>query len=64
LAIYPASGFLAVAKALESVYASIQQGKGTKPLEAHLYPFEKLCVLMGFQEVWDFDAKYAEDKQA
>jgi 2-methylisocitrate lyase-like PEP mutase family enzyme len=62
LAIYPASGFLAVAKALESVYASIQQGKGTKPLEAHLYPFEKLCVLMGFQDVWDFDARYAEDQ--
>jgi 2-methylisocitrate lyase-like PEP mutase family enzyme len=64
LAIYPGSGFLAVAKALENVYSNILQGKGTKPLERELYSFEKLCVLMGFQEVWDFDAKYAEDKQA
>lgn len=64
LAIYPGTGFLAVAKALENVYASIRQGKGTQPLENSLYSFEKLCVLMGFQDVWDFDAKYAEDKQS
>jgi len=26
-----------------------------------LYPFSNLSTLMGFQDVWDFERKYAED---
>ncbi|GAB2909462.1 isocitrate lyase/PEP mutase family protein [Paralcaligenes ginsengisoli] len=60
LAIYPGTGFLAVAKALEKVYSEIKSGQGTLNVTSDLYSFEKLCLLMGFKEVWDFDAKYKE----
>ena len=60
LAIYPGTGFLAVAKALENVYSEIRSGQGTLNVTSDLYSFEKLCLLMGFKEVWDFDAKYKE----
>jgi len=60
IAIYPASGFLAVAKALENVYAQIKALKGTVPAQADMYSFAKMCDLMGFPAVWDFDKKHAE----
>jgi len=59
IAIYPASGFLAVAKALEDAYGQIKALKGTVPVQADMYSFAKMCNLMGFQAVWDFDRKHA-----
>lgn len=60
LAIYPASGFLAVAQALHQVYGDIKARKGTLASKDQLYSFEKMCELMGFPAVWAFDKKYAE----
>jgi 2-methylisocitrate lyase-like PEP mutase family enzyme len=62
LAIYPVAGMLAAVRALEKAYAPILARRGTRELEGKdLYPFEELCLLMGFQQVWDFDARHAED---
>lgn len=62
LAIYPVAGMLAAVRALEKAYAPILARRGTRELEGKdLYPFEDLCLLMGFQRVWDFDARHAED---
>jgi len=60
LAIYPASGFLAVAQALEKVYGEIKARKGTKGHMDELYSFTGMCTLMGFEAVWDFDKKHAD----
>ena len=60
LAIYPASGFLAVAQALEKVYGEIKARKGTKGHMGELYSFTAMCTLMGFEAVWDFDKKHAD----
>lgn len=60
LAIYPASGFLAVAQALHQVYGDLKAHKGTLDSKDQLYSFEKMCDLMGFPAVWAFDRKYAE----
>jgi 2-methylisocitrate lyase-like PEP mutase family enzyme len=60
LAIYPASGFLAVAQALHQVYGELKARKGTLDSKDQLYSFEKMCELMGFPAVWAFDRKYAE----
>lgn len=60
LAIYPASGFLAVAKALHKVYGELKARKGTLESKDQLYSFEKMCELMGFPAVWEFDRKHAE----
>ena len=60
LAIYPASGFLAVAQALEKVYGEIKAGNGTNGHMGELYSFAAMCTLMGFEAVWDFDKKHAD----
>ena len=60
LAIYPASGFLAVTHALEHVYTQIQALKGTNGGQDAMYSFAKMCDLMGFPAVWDFDRQHAD----
>lgn len=60
LAIYPASGFLAVAKALKDVYGEILAQKGTEGASDALYSFSGMCELMGFPEVWAFDRAHAD----
>jgi 2-methylisocitrate lyase-like PEP mutase family enzyme len=60
IAIYPASGFLAVAKALHDTYAQINARRGTAQVESSMYPFAEMCKLMGFPAVWQFDREHAE----
>ncbi|SAL46040.1 carboxyvinyl-carboxyphosphonate phosphorylmutase [Caballeronia peredens] len=60
LAIYPASGFLTVAKALKDVYGEIRARKGTEGAASGMYPFAEMCDLMGFPEVWAFDRAHAD----
>jgi 2-methylisocitrate lyase-like PEP mutase family enzyme len=60
LAIYPASGFLAVAQALHKVYGELRARKGTVEHMGELYSFEKMCELMGFPAVWAFDREHAQ----
>ncbi|WP_109476209.1 isocitrate lyase/PEP mutase family protein [Paraburkholderia sp. C35] len=59
LAIYPASGFLSVAKALKGVYGEILAGAGTQHATGNMFPFSDMCELMGFPEVWAFDRAHA-----
>jgi 2,3-dimethylmalate lyase len=56
MVIYPTAGLLATAHALNSVYSSLVDDK---PVQAPLYDFNEFCSLIGFQEVWDFEKKYA-----
>jgi 2-methylisocitrate lyase-like PEP mutase family enzyme len=60
IAIYPAVGFLAVAAAAERVYGHLlKHGDSTGlPPEAS-YGFDRICALMGFPEVWDFERRWA-----
>lgn len=60
LAIYPASGFLAAAKALKDVYGEILAGKGTEATVGAMHPFASMCELMGFPDVWAFDRAHAD----
>lgn len=60
LIIYPASGFLAMAQALEKIYSEIKAHKGTQGHSEQLYSFEKMCKLIGFEAIWDFDKQHAE----
>ena len=67
LAIYPASGFLAMTQALQKVYTEIKAGNGTQSASegvngasATLYSFEAMCELMGFPAVWQFDSRHAQ----
>ncbi|MBS7790625.1 isocitrate lyase/PEP mutase family protein [Roseococcus sp. SDR] len=60
IAIYPGAGFLAVSAALERVYSHLLKNGDTNGLPAQeSYGFGRMCELMGFPEVWEFDKKWA-----
>lgn len=60
IAIYPGAGFLAVTAALERVYSHLHLHGDTNGLPAQeSYGFGRMCELMGFPEVWEFDKKWA-----
>jgi 2-methylisocitrate lyase-like PEP mutase family enzyme len=60
MAIYPAIGFLAAAAALEKAYAHLK-ATGDSTAIGESYGFKRMTDLMGFPEVWDFDAKWAQE---
>ncbi|MDN2583171.1 isocitrate lyase/PEP mutase family protein [Aquibium sp. ELW1220] len=59
IAIHPAVGFLSVGAALEKAYADLlKNGESTDAVE--LYSFAEFNKLIGFEDVWDFEKKYAQ----
>lgn len=60
MAIYPGSGFLATAAALAGIYGAIRETGTTNGAATPLYPFAEMTRLMGFEEVWAFERKWAE----
>jgi 2-methylisocitrate lyase-like PEP mutase family enzyme len=60
IAIYPAVGFLAVAAAAERVYGHLlKHGDSNALPPQESYGFDRICALMGFPEVWDFERRWA-----
>jgi len=55
LAIYPATGFLAMGKALEKVYSTIRDTGSSLECADAVAEFKEFCVTMGFESVWAFD---------
>ncbi len=60
LAIFPASGFLAMGAALRSVYGEILSTGSSKAWAGEMYPFGDFSRLMGFERVWAFEREHAE----
>lgn len=60
LAIFPATGFLAMEKALSGVYGELKSSGSSTELGDALSSFADFNQLIGFQRVWDFDKKYAD----
>ena len=61
MAIYPAAGFLAMGAALQSVYGQLKATGSSIGVEAPLADFMTFSKAMGFQDVWDFEKRWAED---
>ncbi len=59
IAIYPGTGFLAAAQALEKCYAHLKQ-HGDSIALGEAYGFQRMTELMGFPEVWEFEKKWAQ----
>ena len=66
MAIYPATGFLAMGQALKEVYGNLKAQGDSLGVRSKLTDFKGFCLSMGFQEVWDFDKAHAdlEEKKA
>ncbi len=62
IAIYPAVGFLAASAALERVYAHLHRHGDSNALPAsESYGFQRMCELMGFPAVWEFERRWARE---
>ena len=61
VAIFPAVGFLATAQALTTAYADLQQ-HGTTSESVAMFSFAEFNKLIGFEDVWEFERRYAETK--
>ncbi|SFK87932.1 isocitrate lyase/PEP mutase family protein [Falsiroseomonas stagni] len=60
IAIYPAVGFLTIAGALERAYGQLKADGHSNNMSVNAdYSFAKMCELMGFPDVWEFDRKWA-----
>ncbi|MGK7868757.1 isocitrate lyase/PEP mutase family protein [Falsiroseomonas sp. E2-1-a20] len=61
IAIYPAVGFLTVAAALTKAYGQLKADGHSNNMGVNdAYSFARMCELMGFPDVWEFDRKWAE----
>jgi len=58
IAIFPATGFLASAAAVRSVYTQLADTGSTLGLKTPLFEFQSFSTLMGFDAVAEFDKKY------
>jgi 2-methylisocitrate lyase-like PEP mutase family enzyme len=59
LAIYPATGFLAMGAALKSVYGHIKKTGSSVGDTTPLEDFGAFSRLMGFERVWEFEKRWA-----
>lgn len=63
LAIFPAMGALAAAKAIEHSLTALKQNGSSQIGGPELFDFQEFCSLIGFEEVWEFERRWA-DQQA
>lgn len=62
LAIYPAATGLAAAHAAEAVFTALKtEGTSNSP-SVPLFSFKEFNTLIGFEEVWEFERKWAREK--
>lgn len=60
IAIHPAIGFLSVGAALKKAYADLAaNGETSKDID--LYSFTEFNKLFGFEDVWEFEKRFAQD---
>jgi len=60
VAIFPAAAFLAAGAVVQKVYQALRDSGSAKAAGVPLYDFKDFSVLMGFQEVWDFEKRWAK----
>ena len=62
LAIFPVTALLAGAAAMQRAYARLLQGRINEPGDTTLMPFADMTRLMGFEDVWAFERRHAQDE--
>ena len=63
IAIYPGTGFMSVAALLGSVYSHLQEHGTSLGLDCDIISADEMHALMGFEEVWEFDKRWANDEE-
>jgi 2-methylisocitrate lyase-like PEP mutase family enzyme len=62
VAIFPATGFLAMGAALEAAYGHIRETGSSAGVGQSLTRFQDFNTLMGFEAVWAFERTHATDR--
>ena len=60
IVIYPGTGFMSVAALLRSVYSHLRETGSSTGLAHEILPLATMRKLMGFEEVWAFDQRWAD----
>jgi len=60
IAIFPVAALLAAVQAMAGIFGHLKATGSSLGAPAPLYDFTDLSLLMGFQDVWDFDANHAD----
>ena len=60
LAIHPVTALLSAAAAMERTYAALKARGTVGPADGSLYEFDRFSRLMGFEDVWRFEARWSE----
>ena len=60
IAIFPVSALLAAVRAMTGVYRTLQISGSTENIDMPMADFGELTKLMGFEDIWDFEKRYAE----
>ncbi|TVV76561.1 isocitrate lyase/PEP mutase family protein [Sphingomonas solaris] len=58
-AIYPSLSSLIAASAIETAFIRLRDGGDGEPADLPMFDFKEFCGLIGFQDVWDFEKKWA-----
>ena len=58
IALYPGTGFLAVAKALQDAYGHLQSSRSSLGLPVETFSIGEMHDLMGFGAVWEFEKRW------
>ncbi|MGR3804159.1 isocitrate lyase/PEP mutase family protein [Marinibacterium profundimaris] len=59
MAIYPSATGLAAAQAARKVYTALETNGSSASPDLDLFSFKEFNTLIGFEEVWDFERKWA-----
>ena len=62
IALYPGTGFLTVAKALQDVYGHLQSSRSSLGLPVETFSIGEMHDLMGFGAVWEFEKRWGTAK--
>jgi 2-methylisocitrate lyase-like PEP mutase family enzyme len=60
IAIFPVTALLAATQAMKTTYESLRQTGSSAGMAVPLMPFAELTRLMGFEEIWEFEKRYAD----
>ena len=60
IAIFPVSALLAAVRAMTGVYQALKVSGSTAGVDVPLADFAELTQLMGFEDIWAFEKRYAE----
>jgi 2-methylisocitrate lyase-like PEP mutase family enzyme len=59
-AIYPSLSSLIAASAIETAFIKLRDQGDGEPADMPMFNFKEFCRLIGFNEVWDFEKKWAK----